>query len=358
VNSNNNIVKTTLLIPILYKVMNSATHTISFCLLFLLLITTRCNATHSQENSLDDVNTYLKERQQLVTEEMYLSLSGKVVLSPQEKLADDILAKLLVKEAGIMGDNFAPSINFFDAHEWIDNSSIIIEAVRRMPKGAVHHLHYDSSASYDYVLNATYWPESYIYKGDPSLFLPGSLMFFPKQPTNTGWVSVNSLRQSSENVEKFDQDLLDSWTLKDRDTGDYIAIWDKFGDIFQQLSTAFSYTKLLKGHLQHLAHQMLADGVQQIELKVNPEMVLYDLDGHLYDTQFLIDYAYELINATRKIDPSFSLKYIMCVGRHQNYSTILPLLVKSLELRNKYPDLVIGFDLAGPEDEGNTLLYF
>jgi len=103
---------------------------------------------------------------------------------------------------------------------------------------------------------------------------------------------------------------------------------------------------------------MLADNVQNIEIKIEPTLLLYDLAGNTYDFDYAVKFIYSLINATRKQEPQFTMKLIMSDSRHDNYTVLLPLLKLSLEHRNTYPDLVVGFDLVGPEDEGYPLLYF
>jgi len=119
-----------------------------------------------------------------------------------------------------------------------------------------------------------------------------------------------------------------------------------------------SYKDAFEGFLHHIVSQMLGDGVQNLELKIQPERVLYDLSGNTYDFNYIVKFLRALVNETRRREPSFTIKVILVDFRGSNYSTILPLLKMSLEFRNKYPDMVVGFDLAGAEDEGNTLLYF
>jgi adenosine deaminase CECR1 len=54
---------------------------------------------------------------------------------------------------------YAPALHFFKAKPLIENSKIF-KIIKRMPKGAVLHLHNTASVSSDwFVRNITYWPE-------------------------------------------------------------------------------------------------------------------------------------------------------------------------------------------------------
>jgi adenosine deaminase CECR1 len=142
------------------------------------------------------------------------------------------------------------------------------------------------------------------------------------------------------------------------DFGDYVHLWDKFDTIFDRVSGLITYKDAFEGFMQHMVTQMLADGVQNIEIKVEPMLALYDLAGNSYDFDYVVKFMYGLINATKLVEPQFTLKMIMSDSRHDNSTFLFPLLKLSLEYRNKYPDMVMGFDLVGPEDEGYPLIYF
>lgn len=81
---------------------------ISFTLILIITLSSFLPVAYTQKQQ------YLKSREKLVEDEYMMSLAGKIVLNAQEKQANDILADLLVKEAGVMGDHFPPFNNFYD----------------------------------------------------------------------------------------------------------------------------------------------------------------------------------------------------------------------------------------------------
>jgi len=137
-----------------------------------------------------------------------------------------------------------------------------------------------------------------------------------------------------------------------------VALWNHFNTAFGRMDAVMSNKDAFEGYMQHMVTQMLNNSVQNIEIKIQPERLFYDFSGNVYDFNYVVKFLRELVNKTRAIEPSFSIKIILVDFRWSNYTTLLPLLTMSLEYRNKYPDMVVGFDLAGAEDEGNTLLYF
>eukprot|EP01132_Coremiostelium_polycephalum_P003890 gene3890-4856_t len=230
-----------------------------------------------------------------------------------------------------------------------------------MPKGAGLHIHQDSSATYDYLIqNGTYLPNCYIYMGlnNPDQEY-GSYYFYPQQPSDSNWVLLSTLRTQTPDVPSFDQQLLTNLTLEGRDLGDYVTLWRTFDGIFGRVSGLVTYVPITIGYMLHLFDQMIADNVQHVELR-KCFGDFYDLEGNTYNDTWFVETMESLVQQTRsKYNmPQFQVKIIGCNGRHSNTSVVMDMLEYSLELRNQFPSIFVGYDLVGPEDEGYPLLYF
>eukprot|EP01112_Ceratiomyxa_fruticulosa_P010837 TRINITY_DN2881_c0_g1_i1.p1 TRINITY_DN2881_c0_g1~~TRINITY_DN2881_c0_g1_i1.p1 ORF type:complete len:502 (+),score=78.69 TRINITY_DN2881_c0_g1_i1:321-1826(+) len=311
----------------------------------------------------ESLTSYITSRNDLIEEEYRESLAGKVTLNSYEQQADIIFNKMMQYELQVMGDNFPPAINFFTSKGFIDNSSVIFPLLQRMPKGAVQHVHFDSSGSYGWLVsNATYNPYCYMYTGQTTkvgndTLFQGSLQFFTSPPSSE-WVSVPKLRATSGDNSAFDAALLKNLTLEGRDVGDYYQLWTSFDRVFGLVAGVLNYVEVAWGYFEHVFTEMLMDGVLRLEMRASPSFAMYDLEGNTYNEYYFLDMVQTLVTQAQKINPSFSVGLIMAVGRHQPKEVIFNAMNTSLHLINQYPDLIMGFDIDGPEDEGYPLLYF
>lgn len=98
-------------------------------------------------------------RNNIIDAEEAIRTGGKIYLSPKEQEANKILLKLKEKaiQRGIQdSSNYAPSMHFFHAKPLIDIDPIY-EIIKRIPKGAVLHLHNSAGVSSEWVIkNLTY----------------------------------------------------------------------------------------------------------------------------------------------------------------------------------------------------------
>ncbi|EFA84868.1 adenosine deaminase-related growth factor [Heterostelium album PN500] len=311
--------------------------------------------------SAQDVKQYLSERKKLSDAENAIKDGAVIHLTPAEQSANAIFTAILQYEELLLSNNDPSGINFFNAKEVIESTQIY-SILKKLPKGSILHVHQDSSATYDYLIDVgTYLPNCYIYMGsDPENGLAyGDYHFFASQPSDTNWVQISQVRQSVSNVTAFDDMLLTNMTLLGRDNGDYVNLWRKFDAIFARVSGLMTYVPITIGYMQHLINQSIEDNIQHIEVR-KCFSDYYDLQGNTYNDTWFTQQMIQLIQQNRiTFDmPELSLKIIGCDGRHSNQSVVYDHMEYALELRNQYPGIYIGYDLVGPEDEGYPLIYF
>ncbi|GAM25170.1 hypothetical protein SAMD00019534_083450, partial [Acytostelium subglobosum LB1] len=328
-----------------------------FILLLLSFMTLTLQCVQSQ-----DLKQYMKERALLVDSENAIKDGAFIHLTAAEQSANEIFTTILQTEELQLSNNDPSSLNFFGAKSIIETTEIF-GILDKMPKGSILHAHQDSSATYDYLIDtASYLPNCYMYIGNDqqqSGIYYGSFYFFAQQPANSNWVLLSTLRQNSDNVNQFDQQLLTNLTLETDDFGDYVGLWRKFDAIFGRVAGLVSYLPATIGYMQHLVNQTIANNVQHIELrKVFGDT--YDLLGNQYNMTWFVEQTIQLVDATRTTYkmPEFNIKIIGCDPRHVNQTVVLDHMVYALELRNQYPQMFVGYDLVGPEDEGYPLIYF
>ncbi|EFA84902.1 adenosine deaminase-related growth factor [Heterostelium album PN500] len=317
--------------------------------------------------SAQDLKQYLDERQKLSDAENAIKDDNTGIhLSPSEQSANTIFKSILQYEELLLSNNDPPAINFFNAKEIIEKTQIY-SILKKLPKGSILHIHQESSATYDYLIDVgTYLPNCYIYMGSDPVngHAYGDYHFFASQPSDSNWVLLSHYRQSAvSNVTAFDDMLLTNLTLIGRDDGDYVNLWRKFDGIFGSVSGLITYVPITLGYMQHLINQSIEDNIQHIEIR-KCFSDYYDLHGNTYNDTWFTQQMIQLVEKNRVAYnmPELSLKIIGCDSRHSNQSCLFSFVYSqmeyALELRNQYPEIFIGYDLVGPEDEGYPLIYF
>jgi adenosine deaminase CECR1 len=173
----------------------------------------------------------------------------------------------------------------------------------------------------------------------------GVVRIFPTAPPAQSWEPVQKLRQKSGNIALFDQQMYKSFVLSIEDIS-HPPIWAKFLSSFRHFAGLIADTAIYKTFIKNALLQLIQeDNVQHIEIR----------DG----THENIILMYKEINEElQKSTPYFTLKIICCAGRDKDRTKVLESAKEALRLRKKYPDIVVGFDLAGEEDGGRSTFYY
>lgn len=294
----------------------------------------------------------MASRAALVQEEASLSLAGQVILSAKEIEADNILFALQAKETIIMGDNFPPAINFFEAHEWITNSSIVFPIIQQMPKGAALHQHLDSTGDYhDLVYNLSHIYPCFSYNGNgEGDYEVGAIDCFDPSylPLDGPWIPLSTMRAQNPN---FDDELLTNLTMQGRDFGDYYQLWYKFDYIFGMIPM-LACKEVMADYLARLFFILKRDNIQHAEFRED-YFTMHDLQNNNYTWADFIQMFEDTAQAS-----NFSAKLIWAAFRKDPAPIVLADMVEAYQLSLQFPNTLIGFDLDGPEDEGNPLIFY
>ncbi|XP_039918189.1 adenosine deaminase 2 [Hirundo rustica] len=304
-----------------------------------------------------------KDRDSLMQVEKACQTGGNLVLSGQEQQLSTKLVNLKKKEVetAVATGQFPPSMHFFRAKSLIDQSAVF-SVLKRMPKGAVLHLHDLAMLSVGWlVYNASYLPDCYI-----CFTATGSVRFRFSRPRParlpaqcSQWLLLGTYRGQLSDVAAFDRGLLRNLTLvTDAPELAYptqSSIWERFEEIFLIASGLICYAPVFKAYFYQGLLELYEDNIQYVEIRAILPAV-YELDGTRHDKSWSVATYREVTRQFVKEHPDFvGAKIIFAAHRMLNVSQIKEAIVTAMALRARFPDTLAGFDLVGDEDEGHSL---
>lgn len=299
-----------------------------------------------------DRKNYFRSRDILYNADSLLTLGYDIPLSDKEKKVSKYLKALqknFIKDAG---RDFPPSNFFYEERDMID-SSIAYQILRKMPKGALLHLHPSAGNSADWIVkNLTYMDNCYMYVSDNEEVTYGSLYYFHQDSVPAGWTSLKILREERRIT---DDTIVQMLTFDESDKGDK-KIWNDFEDIFNRVGL-IRYEPAFRMFTRSLFDSLIADGQQYVELRTGLGG-LYNLEGKVFSPEENLLIYKEIIADVQKIHPEFNAKIIYSDFRGFSKERVMKDLLTAYELRKKYPDFIIGFDQVGEEDRWNKTSYY
>ncbi len=287
----------------------------------------------------ENVDDYMKARQQLIQAEMGIRFDAGIKLMPEEEEANSKLLRLKQEEFERTKNYFPPANSYLKAEtrQQIDQSPIL-NIMKRLPKGGILHVHGVAMGDFRWLIeHVTYLPNCYIYQGAEEPPRKGSLRTFAEPPRD-GWVLVSDLRKASDDVEEFDQELYRSITLGEEDLSqpDIRAEFSKcFARFFGLLNDDIIWEKYSRKMLKDL----ISENVQYIESR-----------GSVGDQ--------DIIEEIQQDFPEFRVGYIVANGRSASRESVAQTLDRILDLRVNDPNRVIGYDLVEEEDKTHTNLFY
>jgi len=220
------------------------------------------------------------------------------------------------------------------------------------------HLHTGAIGDADWIIHKAWQtPEMYVYWDDnEEQHVKGSFQAFQKGKEPEGFVQVRQLINEQPQTYKEMRSFLVFDESIDRDSTD---IWGEFEKIFGRINLFINYQPLYEDYVVHGLELLAADNIQHAELRGPFLDLFYTLDqpqGTLGIES--VAAAYENIKARmRQIDPAFTFTIIHCSLRFRGKSRIWKEMHEVYQHRQRYPDLVKGFDLVAEEDAGHSTLY-
>ena len=304
---------------------------------------------------------YLQEREQLIAIQESMRFDyGRGNLTTLEKQVNKTLCDMrteMRKDEGITATPFRL------AKDKLSQSSLF-KMLHTMPKGALLHLHWDSTLPIEFLIkNGTHRNGCYIYwsKNKTANSPPfGTAGFFNVGQEPEGYKPAEFLRQQIPN---FDEQLLSVWDVLHNETtlNESIDPWGPFSQFFVKMDRVFLYKPVFEDFMtETLLRARDIWGVNYLELRsLGYQNNLYDLVTERYSAATTVKTIQVISNKVKLMRPGFmGVKLIYSQYRLVSSDVLDASLKEAFDLIQQFPDFVIGYDLVGQEDSGHTLRYF
>ncbi|XP_055643471.1 adenosine deaminase 2-like [Toxorhynchites rutilus septentrionalis] len=297
----------------------------------------------------------------LETQEQHF-LGASLILTNEEKIVNSHIMKLkrFELEEGFKNDfDLIPARHFFEKLEQL-NSSKLFQLIRRIPKGAVLHIHDSSMGSTDLLINATYRP--YLWQnGRFEQNTPPTFLFSKTNPTGMGWELVSDIRNEMK-ADIYDEKLRDLFEIYTKDPINTYrstnVVFEKFRQIFYTLAPIINYKPVWRQYYYDSLKVYYDDQINYLELRgVLPDV--YDLTGKIYTPEEIVQIYLNETERLMKNYPSFlGAKFVYTPARFGGDDVFRGVINTFKSLHEKFPNFVAGFDLVGQEDKRILLLNF
>lgn len=304
------------------------------------------------------MNEYLDRRNEIKILDQSLNFSNKLVLSTIEESLDSILGVIKSERLAHYKEThfFPPSRMFFQSKEHIEND-LLFAIIKDMPKGGILHLHTMAMGSAEWVLQkAIKTPEMCIYWKEENAgpLIKGQFKAFKKGEIEDGYIPVYQLiNDDAQNKEEI-KSLLTFDSYVDQDSFD---IWGNFEQIFQRMTGFMRYEPIFSEYLIHGFELLVNDNIQHAELRMPFAPTLYNLDNEQLSIDSFVKGLEKAVLYTKKSSPQFTAKIIHANLRFKDNKLIWEDMKHAVNMRQRYPNWLVGYDLVAEEDNGHSTLF-
>jgi adenosine deaminase CECR1 len=329
---------------------------------------------------------YKADRAALVkkTLEQQSDYAVRMTLSEEEAKLNDLVQSLKAKEVATIQSQFnglhpgqVPITKLRDKY-LLESKSPLWHLVKNMPKGCILHVHFDAIVNVKWVLEeALKCDKFYIllqeeapkvlfrYFGDKNLM-----------PKDKNWVNLKETRlRHPEGTKAFDKMLENIMTLTPvlenlGETSDS-DVWKHFTSTFLSINGICSYEPIFRKTVLKKFQEMWEDGVSYFEDRiVGSAYLLYDDNGNVHTPEHTAKVFQECLQQFNELlkqnddagkltkNGFFGSKIIYSGLKFTDKAGVRKDMENVIRVKQKYPDVICGFDLVGYEDQGYPYSFY
>ena len=238
-------------------------------------------------------------------------------------------------------------LTHFYAFESALRDTELFRFLRKMPKGALLHIHNAASAHKSFLKHEVLTNPKVSYS--PSSH---KLSVRPKQGEDyqTAGVYFNG---STERMKELENLL----SLNEEiGTGSSKEVWTHFGQFFLTQSEVFNYQDVYERYMKESFRSIREDGVQRVEYRYLPGLLFND------EGPISMDQETEILNRLSEEEttrnPEFTVGFICTRRKNLSSEEMQQTLEHVYRLAQQYPKVVLGFDLVGEEETLNPITHY
>ncbi|KAL7292886.1 hypothetical protein TKK_0013556 [Trichogramma kaykai] len=292
--------------------------------------------------------SYIYKRMKIIEDENKMAFGSSIGLSPAEELANQCLMKAKFDEVDhgyLHPTEFLPAQNYLEVSKKI-KKSVVYQMIRKMPKGALFHAHISSMLPPDELIKFTYEPNLYICKTKNLVYK----FVFSKNPPGKkcDWKLLSDVRKRDP---KIDAKIKKSLVLQRSKYEDLNVVWNDFEEIFDTVKGIITYRPVFEKYLRGVLEEVYKDNIMFIEVRSGASQ-LYELDGRHLDTVKSAKVAFNIVKKFNGEHPDFlGMKIIYSPHRDPSPERLKEIVQTYKQLKEAFPDKIIGFDFVGQEDK-------
>lgn len=297
---------------------------------------------------------YLSQRAEMIERDRSMRRSAGLVLDDNEQAAEVVLERLKQEWDTLATWQYPPASRFHEVRAAYD-ASPLLPIMDALPKGGMLHAHPSATGSFDMLLEATYDPHVYIYQGPDTLWLPHGALRWADTVPGPKWTKVMYERGLAMDKPKFDRELMQSITLglEDYDNGD---IWDHFEGNFSRMWGLESNPALWRDYMLNTCRELAEQNVQYVEFHTYIGGGGENPDGSPRTAEKVVQDWLGIRDEIRKTHPAFDLKLVGSISRWSSEENVRRYLRTVVDLKQTFPDVIVGYDLVSEEDKAATNL--
>lgn len=226
---------------------------------------------------------------------------------------------------------------------------------KTMPKGALLHVHASAVGDVDWIISKAFaTPGCSIFLGDENLGpVRGQLGIAPYHTTVDGWIPIGEYTAQDPNW----QSTMQEWFTIGPEDEQEEDVWAEFERVFQRIDAFVSYSPVFEEYYHYAFDKIAAEGISYVELRTSLDPILNE-DGQWIEDEALINIYNSVVTEVRADHPDFSLALIINGWRGDTQEGVIQQVERANGLFSSHPGFIVGFDLVGEEDGGNSNGYY
>lgn len=339
------------------------------------------------------IQKYVDSRAALIEQERYthISTTFSATLTPMAMEACAIVSRIRTAERQSVWNDKCnstgpvfPGMPFTLARERMDKS-LLLKVMRKMPKGALLHAHFDAMVDVTWLIGQTLATEGMGFVSDEGL---GSERSRTKASISFRYVGAGLSEDEADSIWTDDYvpktivtalKAADSfpcngsagfvdWLVTrctiipteslDQHHGPY-TIWGKFASCFPVINSMLFYEPVFRLSLQRMFAELLVDGIRWVDLRLAFVFQYFCTGSSVPETTYNAFFRVfgDELNSFKSQNSSFwGARFIWTTLRSFPTDQIISSMRECIHQKLEYPALISGFDLVGFEDAGRTLL--